>query len=228
MCCLENPRDGGAWWAAIYGVAQSRTRLKWLSSSNQASNWGPLHWEHRVLTTEAPGKSSYFLNVATRKFSQVTCIIFLLVNAALEADLAIAEPWSSNFTMSLKTWFLSSLIFHSIDFNLELCCSQQLLEGHASLFKSRKSVYQHSLPDRLGLTHRTVLVHMLTPESILWTGREIPWVVHMAYSYSWWEGQPLQYHIIIRTEIKSVGKGKEWNNWWGRNQEVSPLRMKDK
>ena len=31
-CCLENPRDGGAWWAAIYGVAQSRTRLKWLSS----------------------------------------------------------------------------------------------------------------------------------------------------------------------------------------------------
>ena len=30
--CLENPRDGGAWWAAVYGVAQSRTRLKWLSS----------------------------------------------------------------------------------------------------------------------------------------------------------------------------------------------------
>ena len=31
--CLENPRDGGAWWAAIYGVAQSRTRLKQLSSN---------------------------------------------------------------------------------------------------------------------------------------------------------------------------------------------------
>ena len=30
---LENPRDGGAWWAAVYGVAQSWTRLKWLSSS---------------------------------------------------------------------------------------------------------------------------------------------------------------------------------------------------
>ena len=26
--CMENPRDGGAWWAAIYGAAQSRTRLK--------------------------------------------------------------------------------------------------------------------------------------------------------------------------------------------------------
>ena len=30
--CLENPRDGGAWWAAVYGVTQSRTRLKWHSS----------------------------------------------------------------------------------------------------------------------------------------------------------------------------------------------------
>ena len=29
--CLENPRDGGAWWAAVYGVTQSRTRLKRLS-----------------------------------------------------------------------------------------------------------------------------------------------------------------------------------------------------
>ena len=32
--CLENPRDGAAWWAAVYGVAQSRTWLKWLSSSS--------------------------------------------------------------------------------------------------------------------------------------------------------------------------------------------------
>ena len=32
--CLENPRDGGAWWAAVDGVAQSRTRLKRLSSSS--------------------------------------------------------------------------------------------------------------------------------------------------------------------------------------------------
>ena len=33
---LENPRDGGAWWAAVYGVAQSRTRLKRLSSSSSS------------------------------------------------------------------------------------------------------------------------------------------------------------------------------------------------
>ena len=36
--CLENPRDGGAWWAAICGVAQSQTRLKRLSSSSSSSS----------------------------------------------------------------------------------------------------------------------------------------------------------------------------------------------
>ena len=34
--CLENPGDGGAWWAAVSGVTQSGTRLKWLSSSSSS------------------------------------------------------------------------------------------------------------------------------------------------------------------------------------------------
>ena len=34
--CLENPRGGGTWWASVYGVAQSRTRLKRLSSSSSS------------------------------------------------------------------------------------------------------------------------------------------------------------------------------------------------
>ena len=32
--CLENPKDGGAWWASVYGVTQSQTWLKWLNSSS--------------------------------------------------------------------------------------------------------------------------------------------------------------------------------------------------
>ena len=36
--CLENPRDGGALWASVYGAAQSRTQLKQLSSSS-SSRW---------------------------------------------------------------------------------------------------------------------------------------------------------------------------------------------
>ena len=42
--CLENPRDGGAWWAAVYGVAQSRTRLKRLSSSGMYVYYECIVW----------------------------------------------------------------------------------------------------------------------------------------------------------------------------------------
>ena len=43
--CLENPRDGGAWWAAVYGAAQSQTRLKQLGSSSSRDYLltGPFH-----------------------------------------------------------------------------------------------------------------------------------------------------------------------------------------
>ena len=43
--CLENPRDRGAWWAAVYGVAQSRTRLKRLSSSSRTLASAPFPLE---------------------------------------------------------------------------------------------------------------------------------------------------------------------------------------
>ena len=49
--CLENPKDGGAWWAAVCGVAQSRTRLKWLSSSSSSSPWGVALPAHRWCLT---------------------------------------------------------------------------------------------------------------------------------------------------------------------------------
>ena len=51
--CLENPKDGGAWWAAVYGVAQSRTQLKWLSSSS-SSRWRR-QWQPTPVLL--PGKS---------------------------------------------------------------------------------------------------------------------------------------------------------------------------
>ena len=42
--CLENLRDGGAWWAAVYGVTQSRTRLKRLSSNSSVQYYSLQHW----------------------------------------------------------------------------------------------------------------------------------------------------------------------------------------
>ena len=58
--CLENPRDSRAWWAAIYGVAQSWTRLKRLSSSSSStgSNWG---WFAIIPSSPDPGDIWHYL-----------------------------------------------------------------------------------------------------------------------------------------------------------------------
>ena len=58
--CLENPRDGGAWWAAVYGVAQGQTRLKRLSSSSRV----PLHG---ALRDDSTGKASLALKQDLRE-----------------------------------------------------------------------------------------------------------------------------------------------------------------
>ena len=53
--CLENPRDGEAWWAAVYGVAQSQTRLKWLSLYKEmGTHSGALAW--KIPWMENPGR----------------------------------------------------------------------------------------------------------------------------------------------------------------------------
>ena len=59
--CLENPRNRGAWWAAFYGVSQSRTRLKQLSSSrahdqkrergNVSKMEAPVSWQRHIITS---------------------------------------------------------------------------------------------------------------------------------------------------------------------------------
>ena len=64
---LENPRDGGAWWAAVYGVAQSRTQLMRLSSSSSTLPSDALVtlWQNFkiVLTSEICKDDSYFLKL---------------------------------------------------------------------------------------------------------------------------------------------------------------------
>ena len=58
--CLENPRDGGAWWAASMGVTQSQTRLKWLSSiSNDTSDH--ISWTASWVTLASMGVNHQLL-----------------------------------------------------------------------------------------------------------------------------------------------------------------------
>ena len=54
--CLENPRDGGAWWAAIYEVAQSQTRLKRLNSSNNSLSIEPVDSRPRLPQAKLTGR----------------------------------------------------------------------------------------------------------------------------------------------------------------------------
>ena len=68
--CLENPRDGGAWWAAVYGVAQSRTGLKQRSSSSSIYTY-PLPLEPLSL----PLPPSYpSLSTQSTRLSALCCI----------------------------------------------------------------------------------------------------------------------------------------------------------
>ena len=61
--CLENPRDGGAWWAAVYEVAQNWTRLKWLSSSSSS--------EHCLGT--------YYVPVPAASASRISCYLIFKI-----------------------------------------------------------------------------------------------------------------------------------------------------
>ena len=79
--CLENPRDREAWWAAVSGVVQSRTRLKRLcSSSSSSSTWLPLV-EMRICISTAisdlsdhfPTRSSYRYRTAKVKGTPSCC-----------------------------------------------------------------------------------------------------------------------------------------------------------
>ena len=85
--CLEDPRDGGAWWAAISGVAQSRTRLKRLSSS-----------------------SVQLINVPFDKFGLHNLIFFFLIQwAPTLCRLLIYKCELGIFKVTLMCWWRGDL-----------------------------------------------------------------------------------------------------------------------
>ena len=87
--CLENPRDGGAWWAAVYGVAQSRTRLKRLSSSS-SSSWAlglQPEWTH---SSQLPWCLYFTLPVMRPRDASVSWI--LSNQAVLEKAFLLRQP----------------------------------------------------------------------------------------------------------------------------------------
>ena len=88
--CLENPRDRGAWWAAVYGVTQSRTRLKRFSNSSSSSILESIN--SQLCTISKNKISSHFLHlppspplVGDIQFhvTEIIPLIFLLISNVL-------------------------------------------------------------------------------------------------------------------------------------------------
>ena len=85
--CLENPGDGGAWWAAVCGVAQSRTRLKRLSSSSSSS-------------------SSVYMSVPISQFIPLVLFCFVFPTSPFGVSQLVQSKENARLS------FLSNWIFH--------------------------------------------------------------------------------------------------------------------
>ena len=104
--CLENPRDGGAWWTAIYGVVQSRTRLKWLGSIHfliylKCFNFFQNALDKNFILTYLDAPTFDFIYISLWKFSRQT--LFLLEYVQLDICFKIS---SKHLFLCYQTWVL--------------------------------------------------------------------------------------------------------------------------
>ena len=117
--CLENPRDGKAWWAAVYGVAQSRTRLKRLSSSSSSSlkEWIPSAATGQ--TRSNCGQQRFSKSVLVRLEAKKKKVSFLLVAAAQSQRHLSRDAQLGHICYKQESFYRSRNIFNVAD-NLRL------------------------------------------------------------------------------------------------------------
>ena len=97
--CLENPRDGGAWWAAVYGVAQSRTRLKRLSSSSSAKHYSKCLYIFSFNIQNSMRKvGGFFFTSREFDMEKFTQIVYKNLNSGLSV--------SKGYHLVHWTWYL--------------------------------------------------------------------------------------------------------------------------
>ena len=115
--CLENPRDGGTWWSAVYGVAQSWTRLKWRSSSSLTPECGPLDCAFREETNIDNDKIKWHLKSFCCSVAKL-CPTFCDLSDC-QASLSFPTSWSLLKLMSIESVIPSNYLI--------LCCPLLLL-----------------------------------------------------------------------------------------------------
>ena len=173
--CLENPRDGEAWWAAVYGVAQSQTRVKWLNSSSSSSSWvneamfGLCVWSTCVLMDEksqflplptpaAHGESRF---VAEKGRAFLSCITEKLSAAVHRLWYQGSISWKTIFPRPGEGWF------EDASSELHLLCTLFLLSWHQ--LHLRSSGIKSQRLGTPGLVHsRSVLMVRKLPIVKLW------------------------------------------------------------
>ena len=80
--CLENPRDGGAWWAAVYGVAQSRIGLKQISNSSSSSS---------------TMQDSYFKHSTSHSLTHFSVLLLKTILKTLPNNLILCHVFHRNY-----------------------------------------------------------------------------------------------------------------------------------
>ena len=139
--CLENPRDGGAWWAAVYGVAQSRTRLKRLSSSRSSSSSSSVSYifDSDLQAPILPEKSGLRLNWVIRKWRSLTDVDQRFSNFSVSRVLYIFPkdfketlvrrvPWFYIFMNLFHIWLSRSQLDSLMCFCINHFLSAQIYE----------------------------------------------------------------------------------------------------
>ena len=117
--CLENPRERGAWWVAVYGVSQSRTWLKWLSSSSSRLVIAFLPRSKRLLISWLQSPSAVILEPKKIKSVTVSIVSPSICHEVMRPDAMILVFWMltsfrpvfspSSFTFVKRLFSSSSL-----------------------------------------------------------------------------------------------------------------------
>ena len=101
---LESPRDRGAWWAAIYGVAQSWTLLMWLSSSSMAILSFPIAKDGDILTVRVTLQWNAKENFLKKTICHVICLAIIIVLEIYSSWFRMKECFGSNQVSFIKVW----------------------------------------------------------------------------------------------------------------------------
>jgi len=169
--CLENPRDGGAWWAAVYGVTQCQTRLKRLSSSSSSRTAAR---QASLFITSSQSLLKFLSIESVMPYNHlVLCHLLLLLPSIFpnirvfsnESVLHIRWPkyWSFSFSISPSNEY-SGLISFMIDW-LDLLVVQGTFKSLLQHHSSKASILRHSAFFMVQLSHP----YMTTGETTLIT-----------------------------------------------------------